>query len=128
LSAWDQIPAALALLRDATMLAILAVLEARGGPAPEPTPEGAFRELGSLIESGASPAPPAGFERVRDLFTDGRHLVFDELPKSEAFERRAEADAMLAWLRRQFDSRTLSQIKLSRALRVGATGVVKIGR
>jgi hypothetical protein len=127
LTAGDQIPAALVLLRDAAILAIRAVLESRGIDADEQTAEGAFRRLTPLVESGDLPAPPKEWTRVRDLLSDTRHLAFDELSGPDALARRTEAEALVAWLRILVEARTVSEIKASRVIRLGVVGLLVLG-
>jgi hypothetical protein len=127
LSAFDQIPAALVLLRDATVLAIHALLVAHGSAPPEPTIEAAFRELGHLIDSGAVPAPPDGLVRARELLTNRHHLAFDELATTEAVDRRADVESTLRWLRNQVDPRSVRQIQLSRWMRLAGVALAVAG-
>ena len=122
LTAWDQVPPALVLLRDATLLATHAILESRGVKPPS-TADATWTELASLVESGSLPTPPSGFERARALLSDGRYLALDELPKTDRLERRSEVQITLEWLRQQIDSRSVAQIKLSRVLRLGGISV-----
>jgi hypothetical protein len=127
ITGWDQLPAALVLLRDGTVLAIWAVLESRGIDYSDSSLEGAYRELGSLVDNKTLPPPPAGFDRARDLLLDTRHLAFDTLPRAELAARRADVEATLGWLQGLYDSRSVRQIRLSRALRVGVTAIVVAG-
>src|SRR5258706_3224595 len=127
LTAADQIPPALVLLRDAAILAIRAVLESRGIDADDQTAQGAFRRLAPLIESGDLPAPPKEWTHVRDLLSDTRHLAFDELVGPDALARRTEAEALVAWLRSLVEARSVSEIKISRAFRLGVVGILALG-
>jgi hypothetical protein len=119
LSTSDQLPAALVLLREATVLAAHALLEAKGVDREDLSAEAAFSEVQSLVDGGAVGAPPPEWTRARELLTDSRHLAFDELPRSDAFDRRSDVEAVYAWLRDQFEARSLQQIKVSRIVRVG---------
>ncbi len=127
LSAWDQVPAALVLLRDATVLAVQGLLAARGIELPEPTVEAAFLELDRLIDSRAVSGPPEAMERARGILTNPHYLAFDELPKNDAIERRSDVEELLRWLRQQIDPRSVNQIKLSRMLRLGGIGLAVVG-
>jgi hypothetical protein len=127
LTAGDQVAPALVLLRDAAILAVRAVLEARELETAEETAEGAFRKLAPLIESGELPAPPKEWTSVRSLLSDTRHLAFDELPGQEALARRSEAEALVTWLRSLVDARSVSEIKVSRAFRLGIVAILIIG-
>jgi len=126
LTAGDQVPPALVLLRDAATLAIRAVLEVRGLPSDCDTAESAFRKLTPLIESGDLPPPPKEWTRVRDLFLDTRLLAFDELPAADALARRSEAEATVAWLRGLVDARSVAEIKMSRVLRLGVVALIVV--
>jgi len=127
LTAGDQIPPALVLLRDAAVLAIRAVLESRGIETTTETAESAFRKIAPLIDSGELPSPPKDWQSVRELLSDTAHLAFDELPPAEALAHRSKAEAVVAWLRRLVDARSVSEIKVSRALRLGVALVVLVG-
>jgi hypothetical protein len=127
LTAGDQVPPALVLLRDAAVLAIRAVLESRGIESTAEAAESAFQKIAPLIESGELPSPPKDWQRVRELLSDTRHLAFDELPTADALARRSEAEAVVAWLRGLVDARSVSEIKVSRALRLGVALVLLVG-
>lgn len=127
LSSWDQVPAALELLRHATVLAARGVLEVKGIESAELGSSAVFQEIVSLVDAGALPDLPPEFGRARMLLTDPNRLAFDQLPKAEAFERRADVDATIAWLRSLADPRDEAQIKMSRVLRLAAIAAVVLG-
>jgi hypothetical protein len=120
LTGGDQVPAALTLYRDGIVFTIRALLESRRRDSSERTAEGAFRSLAELIDAGEIPSPPPRFESARALLTDMRPLAFDELPSGEARTKRSEVESTALWLRGLVDTRTIRQLKWSRALRVGA--------
>jgi F5/8 type C domain-containing protein len=122
-----DIPAALVLLRDAAVLTIAAILEARGPRREELTANGAFEILAPLLERGELPRPPIGFDRIRQLFSDTRPLVLDELPPTIAIARRTEALATVAWLRKLVDVRTVHQLRVIRSVRVAVIGLAILG-
>ena len=117
-------PAALVLQRDGIVLIVRALLEAHAKEGSDQTAEQAFRSLALLVESGELGRAPDGFDEVRALLTDTRPLAFDELPASEALEKRANVEVTSRWLRGLIDARSPRQIKLSRALRLGTIGLV----
>jgi hypothetical protein len=119
LTAADQVPAALIILRDAAFLAIRAVLESRGIDTTGETAESAFQKIAPLVESGELSSPPKDWQRVRELFFDTRHLAFDELPAADALACRSDAEAMVIWLRGLVDARSVFEIKVRRVLRLG---------
>jgi hypothetical protein len=127
LSASDQVPAALVLLREATVLAARALLVAKGVDREDLSPEAAFSEIRALVDAGVVGAPPAEWERARELLTSPRHLAFDELPRLDAFDRRSDVEATYAWLRDQFEARSVEQIKVSRFVRVGLGALLALG-
>jgi hypothetical protein len=119
----DHMPAALVLYREGIVFVIRAVLEARGKEPFEQTAEDAFRSLAPLVESGELAGAPDGYADARAVLTDTRPLAYDELPAAEAFSKRAQVEATARWLRGLVDARAPRQIKLSRALRLGALGL-----
>jgi hypothetical protein len=126
LSGGEHVPAALVLYRDGIVFVVRALLEARGRESSEQTAEDAFRSLAPLVESGDLPPKPDGFDDARALLTDTRPLAYDELPAAEALSKRAQVEATALWLRGLVDARGPRQVKLSRALRIGAIGLLAL--
>jgi len=119
LTGGDQVPAALTLYREAIVLTIGALLADRGLESSEPTAENAFERLATLLDAGEIPPAPSEFQQVQALLSDSRLLVFDGLSATDALEKRTEVEAVAIWLRGLVDSRTVQQIKWSRATRLG---------
>ena len=124
LTGGDQVPAALILFREGIVFTIRALLAAHQRAAGDQTVDGVFRNFAELMQAGEVPAAPEGFDAVRALLSDPRPLAFDELPAGEALAKRAQVETAALWLRGLVDTRTVRQIKWSRALRLGMIAVV----
>jgi hypothetical protein len=123
LAAGEQLTAALVVLRDAAKLAAQALLESKGlkeALLPAETP---LECVARNLTTGAKATPPEGFANTCALLGNSNPLVFDELSRQQALVRRAEVAATVTWLREQVESRTLAEIKLSRALRLALVGL-----
>jgi hypothetical protein len=127
LAAGDQLAPALVILRDAAYLAAEAVLVARGESASSAAGDDGLGRIAALIDAGKLKSPPEGFAAARDLLRNDDRLVFDELPPSEAMNRRLDVEATVGWLRGHVEPRTAAQIKWSRALRLIVTGTILLG-
>jgi hypothetical protein len=123
LTGGDQVAATLTLYRDGIIFTIRALLESRRRDSSEHTAEGAFRALATLIQAGEVQSPPPSLESARTLLTDTMPLAFDELPSGEALAKRSDVESVAFWLRGLVDTRTVRQLKWSRALRIGTIGL-----
>jgi F5/8 type C domain-containing protein len=125
LAAGDQLAPALVILRDAAHLAAQAVLAARGDESANPKADDGLKRIADLVDRGQLTGAPHGFASACELLGSANRLVFDELPPSEATQRRLDVEATVGWLRGQIEPRSVAQIKWSRALRLAsAVGLV----
>ncbi len=123
-------PAALSLIREASALSITALCTARGehdGDGVLPVAE-AWSRLGVLIESGALPAAPPAVAPTAAALAGADPLSVDRMTPSQARELRLTAESAVDWIGRQYEARSVRQIKVQRVLRIGglAAGLVVV--
>lgn len=111
--------AALALERDASALAISALVAARGSEARSLSHAEAWTALDRL-----DIAKPDHLARTRELFGAEDPLALDRLTPKQARAARVSTERTLRWLLGALEPRTPRAIRVSRVLRVALAAVV----
>lgn len=116
------VAAAMSLARDASAMAITALLVARGEHSVEGVlePPEAWARLSALIDAGELGDTPEELAVARPWLAESDVLAVDRAEPAAARKVRVATETTLEWLRSRFESRTVRQIKVSRVLRVGA--------
>ena len=115
--------AAFALLKEAIVLYLGAIAIEHGGT---PLERGAHvnSEVDALVANGALPAPPPELEAIRFWLDEPDPIAFDRLSHDEALSWRGKIDVVVDYLRDLIDPRTERDLKLARAVRLAAVGLV----
>jgi hypothetical protein len=110
----ERLSAALVLLREGTRLALGALCAARG----DDTADAGQRERWTVIDRlEGNEQLPQGLTRVREVFEHTDALGLDQLRLADARSLRLDAEAVLAFLLAQAETRTPRQIRRSRVVR-----------
>lgn len=114
---------AFTLLKDAIVLYLAAIaIENDGDPLQRVSYVNG--EVDALLAKGALPNPPAELEDLRFWLDEPDPLAFDRLAHDEALAWRAKIDVLIDYLRDLVDPRTERELKVARAVRLSAVGVV----
>jgi NedA-like, galactose-binding domain len=116
-----SVAAAMALTREASALAITALLVARREHSVEGALEApeAWSRLSALIDAGELGEPPDELSVARPLLAESDVLAVDRVDAAQARKARAAAETTLQWLLARFEARSVRRIQVSRVLRVG---------
>jgi hypothetical protein len=121
--------AAVALHRETVRLLVAAVLLSR-----DASLQGASRDLGlnvgkleELTRSEGLPAMPAGCLEALTMLDTPDLLSFDRLSPRQAAAYRGEVEALIGWLRRQVEPRSLREIWVTRVARLALASLIVLG-
>jgi len=114
---------AFTLLKEAIVLYLAAISLDRGGDPPQRASY-VNGEVDALLAKGALPNPPKELDDIRFWLDEPDPLAFDALDHEEALAWRAKIDVVIDYLRDLVDPRTERDLKVIRAVRLSAAGVV----
>lgn len=115
---------AIVLYRESALLYIAAFTAASTGEdVREPL---ALEDLLARFAGLPKPPPPGGLERFLDELNGADRLAVDRLDVGQAAERGEAARALVAWLGRLVEPRTVEEIRFARAGRLGALAVAGV--
>lgn len=115
--------AALRLEQEAAALAIAALVAARGSLAGAPKPSEAW----TLLEELSLPDPPPSLGTARALLETDDPLAFEGFDVARARRARAEIAPTLAWLLELAEPRGETELRVTRALRIGTLALSLAG-
>jgi hypothetical protein len=120
-----NVPSALTLYREAAMLYMAAFVTARSGAAVTEPLQAA--DLVSQFQALPIPPPPCApgeFERFLAQLCGDDVLAADRLDASAALARAGVARAVVGWLQRLIEPRTVAEIRFVRSARIATVALV----
>jgi hypothetical protein len=121
----ENTPSALTLYREAAMLYMAAFVTVTSGAAvAEPLDAADLVSRFRGLPISPPPCTPAEFERFLSQLLNDDILASDRLEASAALARAQVARAVVAWLRRLIEPRTVEEIRFTRSARVGTVALI----
>jgi uncharacterized membrane protein len=121
----ESTPSALTLYREAALLYMAAFVTVRSGVAiTEPLDAADLVSQFQALPPSPLPCAPAEFERFLSQLGNADILAVDRLDAPAASARAQVARAVVAWLRRLIEPRTVAEIRFTRSARIGTLALV----
>ncbi len=121
----ENTPSALTLYREAAILYMAAFVTVRTGVAiTEPLDAADLVSQFQALPPSPLPGTPGEFERFLSQLGHDDILAADRLDAPAAFARAQVARAVVAWLQRLIEPRTVAEIRFTRSARIGTLALV----